>query len=328
MAVVIVAAALLIGRLLRSMVIARLESAHAAVRRIGDTSDLSVRLPAEGSDELSGLSAGINRMLEALARGEAQRVAAEQERERLRAQLQHVQKMEAIGTLAGGLAHDFNNLLTSIQGSSTLIRLEGQPSAINERHLRRIEQATSNAVALVRQMMAFGRRNPTVFAHHHLGKIVQDALQLLRSSIPRTIEFEVIGDEADDVVHGDAGQLQQVLVNLGTNASQAMAGGRGRFTIAIARVRLPDPARAETANLSGEYLRLSVSDTGCGIEPENLQRVFEPFYTTKPVGSGTGLGLAVVHGIISHHHGTIAVESEVGRGTTFVVHLPKADSAT
>ncbi len=327
LAAVIAAAALLIGWLLRWLVIARLEAAHAAVQRVGETTDLSMRLPVTGADELSGLSEGINRMLTALERGEAERVEAERERERLGAQLQQAQKMEAIGTLAGGLAHDFNNLLTSIQGSATLIRLEGRLPADGDQHVRRIEQAAVQAAGLVRQMMAFGRRQPTVFTPQRLGSIVRDALRLLRSSMPRGIEFEFIDDVPDDHVNADAAQLQQVLVNLGTNASHAMAEGKGRLTIALSRVRLPDPARPETANVApDEYLRLTMTDTGCGISKENLGRIFEPFFTTKPMGSGTGLGMAVVHGIVAQHRGTVGLESEVGRGTTFYLHFPRAEA--
>lgn len=328
MAVVIVAAALLMGRLLRWLVIARLEAAHAAVQRVRETADLSVRLPAGGTDELSGLNRGINDMLIALERSGAERTAAELAGERLAGQLQQAQKLEAIGTLAGGLAHDFNNLLTSIQGSATLLRLEGGQPPQNEQHLRRIEQAAVQAAGLVRQMMAFGRQQPTVFAPHRLGSIVRDTLRLLRASVPRGIEFEFIDDAPDDQMTADAAQLQQVLVNLGTNASHAMAGGIGRLTLSLSRVRLPDVQRPETAGVApGDYLRLAMGDTGCGIPPENLPRIFEPFFTTKPVGSGTGLGLAVAHGIVTQHRGTIGVDSEAGRGTTFYLHFPRAEAA-
>lgn len=328
MSVLILAATLLIGWLQRSMVIARLEALNEVVTRVGETKDLSARVPVKGSDELAELTAGINRMFDTLARSEEQRKEAEMEREQLNGQLQQAQKMEAIGTLTGGLAHDFNNLLTSIQGSATLIRASGTASPECERHLARIEQAAAHGAGLVRQMMAFGRRSPTVFTHLRLGGVVWDALQLLRASFPRGIEFAFENEAMDDQVHADAAQLQQVLINLGTNASHAMAGGQGKFSVKISKARLPDPSRAETAVLPpGEYLRMVVSDTGCGIPRQNLSRIFEPFFTTKPVGSGTGLGLAVVHGIVSHHGGAIAVESAEGSGTSFIVHFPKAAGA-
>jgi CheY-like chemotaxis protein len=222
------------------------------------------------------------------------------------------------------LAHDFNNLLTSIHGSTTLLSLDFPANTSGEEHLRRIEQATTQAAKLVRQMMAFGRRTPTVFVKLHLPVVVRDALHLLRSSVPKGIEFRFVNEAVNDMVHADASQLQQVLVNLATNASHAMACGAGELTVKISEVQLPDATRPETASVAGgEYLRLTVSDSGCGIAPDVLPRIFEPFFTTKPMGSGTGLGLAVVHGIISQHHGTIGVQSGIDQGTTVIIHLPK-----
>jgi signal transduction histidine kinase/ActR/RegA family two-component response regulator len=323
MIVLIIAAAAVIGWMLRHLVISRLEALHAVVKRVGVTSDLSVRLPLHGADELTSVNEGINHMLEALEKGEAARLAAEREREQLNKQLQEAQKLEAIGTLTGGLAHDFNNLLTSIQGSATLLRLEAANSAGDE-HLRRIDNATAHGARLVRQMMAFGRRAPTNFAPVHLPDVVRDALQLLRPSVPKGIEFHFHNEAVNDLVNADAAQLQQVLVNVATNSSHAMADGVGQFIVKISEVRLPDSARPETTMVAaGDYLRVELSDTGVGIPPDSLPRIFEPFYTTKPVGSGTGLGLAVVHGIVTQHHGVIGVESEVGRGTTFFIHLPR-----
>lgn len=328
MSVLIVAAAVLISWLLRRLVIGRLETLHAAVTRVGATGDLSTRLPVKGADELAQLAAGINHMFEALERSDAERHAAMKEREQLNAQLQQAQKMEAIGTLAGGLAHDFNNLLTSIQGSATLLRLETPPDPTAEQHIRRIEQATTQAAGLVRQMLAFGRRSPTAAVHVHVAAAAQDVMQLLRASLPRGIRFSFINDARDDLVHIDPSQLQQVLINLATNASHAMASGQGELTVRLSEVMLPDPLRPETAGAKpGNYLRIAVGDTGCGIPPENLARIFEPFFTTKPVGSGTGLGLAVVHGIVTQHEGTIGVTSVVGRGTTVLIHLPKVAAA-
>lgn len=328
MCVLILAATWVIGRLLRSMVIARLEALHSVVREVGSTSDLSARVPLTGSDELTELASGINRMFDALARSEAKRVAAEAEQERLNRQLQQAQKMEAIGTLTGGLAHDFNNLLTSIQGSAALIRLTGAPGEDLERHLKRIEQASAHGAGLVRQMMAFGRRTPTVFTTVRLSDVMREALQLLRASIPRGVQIEFQSEAENDWVYADVGQLQQVMINLGTNSAHAMAGGHGRLSVRILATRLPDPSFAETATApAGDYLRIEIADTGCGIAPENLSRIFEPFFTTKPVGSGTGLGLAVVHGIVTQHHGTIGVSSQLGQGTTFVLHLPRSESA-
>jgi signal transduction histidine kinase/ActR/RegA family two-component response regulator len=309
------------------MVIARLEALHGVVRQVGATSDLSTRVPLTGSDELTELASGINRMFDALAGSEAKRVAAEAEQERLNRQLQQAQKMEAIGTLTGGLAHDFNNLLTSIQGSAALIRLTSTPNEDLDRHLKRIEQASAHGAGLVRQMMAFGRRTPTIFTTVRLSDIIREALQLLRASVPRGVQIDFYSEVEDDWVYADVGQLQQLMINLGTNSAHAMAGGHGQLSVRVRLARLPDPKCAETAAApAGDYLRIEIADTGCGIAPENLSRIFEPFFTTKPVGSGTGLGLAVVHGIVMQHHGTIGVTSRLGQGTTFVLHFPRSES--
>jgi signal transduction histidine kinase/ActR/RegA family two-component response regulator len=326
--VLVMAAAALIGALLRWMVIARLEALQSAVSRVGATSDLSVRLPMSGSDELTSLTDGINRMLQALADAEGRRVAAEAARERLTTQLQESQKLEAIGTLAAGLAHDFNNLITSIQGSATLIRLDSVPEPEVESHLQRIEQASKRAAGLVQKMTAFGRRSPTVFEEVRLSTMVSDAFELVRPSVPSGIQFKLHNEEINDWVAADPAQLQQALVNLATNASHAMASGRGSLSATISRRQIPDASHPETSALApGDYLRLVVEDEGCGIAPEHLTRVFEPFYTTKPVGSGTGLGLAVVHGIVGHHRGSIGIESQVGKGTRVIIHLPCAQRA-
>jgi nitrogen-specific signal transduction histidine kinase/CheY-like chemotaxis protein len=263
-------------------------------------------------------------MLGALERGEAARVTAEHERERLNKQLQEAQKLEAIGTLTGRLAHDFNNLLTSIHGSTTLLRLECAANFTGQEHLNRIEQATTQAAKLVRQIKAFGQRSPAVFSNLQLSLVVRESLHLLRSTVSKNIEFRFVNEAVNDLVNADPAQLQQVMVNLVTNAAHAIGEAPGQLTVKLTEVQLPDPARPEThAVASGDYVRLSVSDTGSGIPASVLPRIFEPFYTTKPVGSGTGMGLAVVHGIVTQHDGTISAESHHGRGTTVVIHLPR-----
>jgi signal transduction histidine kinase/CheY-like chemotaxis protein len=329
LSVLIVAATLVIGWLLRSMVIAPLEALNAAVQRVGTTGDLSVRLPTKGSDELASLNAGVNRMFGALEQWEMRRAEAERDRNRLSAQLQESQRLEALGTLAGGLAHDFNNLLTSILGSIALLRLETSPSPTAEPHFQRLKKAAEHAAQLVRQMMAFGRRGPTSLRDVHLSDVVRDALNLAGPSLPRGIAVSVHRETDADLIHADPSQIQQVLINLATNAAHAMSGGSGALDVTFVSAQLPDPTRPETARLpAGDYLRVAVRDTGCGIPPDHLPHVFEPFYTTKPVGSGSGLGLSVAHGIISSHGGSIGIESEVGRGTTVIIHLPRVRRQT
>lgn len=323
-------AAALIMKLLRVLVLRRLAALDSGVRRISETEhlDLETRLEVHGGDEIARLTQQINRLLEALASAERRRKNDERERELLNAQLQQAQKMEAVGTMAGGIAHDFNNLLCSILGSAELLRHE---VALNEEGaalVRRIEKAGGNAAGLIRQLLTFSRRQNSVQKPVKLGDVVQDLLNLARTCIPDTIELRCVRLTQDDWTLGDPTQLQQVVMNLATNAAHAMAGrAEGRFLVQIDNATLPDSGRPETTTLPrGRYVRIRFSDTGSGIPQEILPRIFEPFFTTKPVGSGSGLGLSVVHGIILRHHGSIGVESVLGSGTTFIVHLPCKDA--
>ena len=329
MLVVLVAAALvLIVQLLHSLVLARLQSLYDGIRRVRDTSDLSVRFPCAGDDEVARLAQAANHMLEALEQSESARKMDERERDMLKSQLQQAQKREAIGTMAGGIALDFNYLLSGILCTAGLMRLdlpEGHPLL---EHINRIELAGTSASTLIRQMLTFSRVQPVKFEKVRLGDVVSDVLQLLRAGLPRTIELRFRNEAVEDTVQADVSQLQQVIMNFATNSSHAMAGmPNGEFCVTISEVGLPDPARPETAHLPpGPYVRMDVADTGGGIPIEILDRIFDPFFTTKPVGTGTGLGLAVVHGIVAKHHGSVGVESEPGKGTHFYIHLPKVPS--
>ena len=245
----------------------------------------------------------------------SERRRAESERAQLEARLRHSQKMEAIGTLAGGIAHDFNNILTLIAGSADLAALdvpEGHPA---RPYLEQIQRASARAEALVRQILTFSRRRDEQRDVVSLPPIAREAASILRSTLPAMIEIRT--EVADDVpaVQADSVQLHQVLMNLGTNAAYAMRETGGVLTISVRGERRPDGGRDAV---------IEVSDTGVGIDRATLERVFEPFFTTKPVGIGTGLGLAVVHGIVTSHGGTIEATSEPGRGTTFRVALPSA----
>ena len=314
--------------LLRSLVIARLEKLHAEVRRIAHDATPDARVTLSGRDEISDLGREINTMLEAMVYVEARHAEALKASETLEAQLLQAQKMEAIGTMAGGLAHDFNNMLNSILGSADLLRYELPQKHSAQEHIRRIEKAGANAAALVQQLLAVSRRQPLKPEPIRLCETVMDAMRLLQSALPKNIEFQMAPETVNDTVMADAAQLHQVVMNLATNAAHAMAGReKARFTVCIQDCRLPDPARPETNSMPpGDYLRMILSDNGSGITPENMERIFEPFFTTKPSGSGTGLGLAVVHGIIGKHNGCIGVESKVGVGTRFFVHLPRIEA--
>jgi signal transduction histidine kinase len=242
-----------------------------------------------------------------------------QQRSELEAQLFASQKMEALGTLAGGVAHDLNNTLVPVLA---LAKLTGRrlPEGSRERgNLDTILQASERARDLVSQILTFSRRSMPTRQSVDLAQIMREALKLLRASVPTTIEIEE-KIAAVPRLMGDAGKLHQVLTNLITNAAQAIGDRLGRITVEIAAA--PGELLAGAAHAEGPAVRISVSDTGCGIAPQIMTRIFDPFFTTKPTGVGTGLGLSVVHGIVTQHGGRIAVDSAVGRGTRFDVYLP------
>lgn len=298
--------------------VARLGNQLAEIR---DEDGLSGRVVVEQRDELSDLAVGINGMLGRLQE-------ARHQREQLNNQLAQAQRLEALGTLTGGLAHDFNNLLAGIRGSVALMRMDPALSPALGEHLNRIDAVSAHGANIVRQMMSFSRHDPAAFTAVRLGGVVRQAADFLRVALGGCIVMEVREQAADDWVRADETQLQQVLINLGNNAAHAM-GGAGRLTFTLAEVSLPDAARVETSGLKpGRYLRLHVVDTGPGIPVAEQTKIFLPFYTTKPPGSGSGLGLSVVHGIMQAHGGSIAVESPAGQGAHFILHFPAAASST
>ncbi|MBC7623748.1 MAG: PAS domain-containing protein [Aeromicrobium sp.] len=266
-----------------------------------------------------------------IMRDVTERKHAEEEREALAEQLRESQKMEAIGTLAGGIAHDFNNILAAIQGNTALALGDSasNPRAIES--LDEIEKATTRARDLVRQILSFSRRQATTLKNMSLIPVAEESARLLRTTLPPRLSLRL--DIAEDLpnVTADATQIQQILINLATNALQAMREGRGQIDIILDTVLLDDDYAAEHpqahAMLSahaGRTVRLVVRDNGTGMDAATRARVFEPFFTTKPVGEGTGLGLSVVHGIAQKHEGVIFLESELGQGTTFTLLLPVA----
>jgi two-component system cell cycle sensor histidine kinase/response regulator CckA len=244
------------------------------------------------------------------------------ERKQLEAQLLQLQKMEAIGQLAGGIAHDFNNLLTPIGGFAELLLWKAPEGSKEQEYLRQIKVAAERAAALTRQLRLFarqagGERRPT-----QLNDVVEETRDLLERSIPKEIAIALRLEPELWTVEADPSQISQVLMNLGLNARDAMPEG-GTLTLETRNVTLEEGyARALQGAQPGRYVCLSVADTGCGMSPEVQARLFEPFFTTKEVGKGTGLGLAVVYGIVKGHGGFIHVYSGVGRGSTFHVYLP------
>ncbi len=246
------------------------------------------------------------------------------DRRRLEEQFRQAQKLEAIGTLAGGIAHDFNNILTAITGYAELARQGARNNPGVCLHLDEVQTASARATSLVRQILAFSRRDEQQQRQPlQLNLALAEPLKLLRATIPSIIEFDV--ELAPDLppVLADATQINQLVVNLCTNAWQAMKPRPGRLQVRLDKFAV-DALLAESNLLlhPGTYVRLSVSDTGHGMDPETQTRIFEPFFTTKAPGEGTGLGLSVVHGIVQGHDGAITVYSELGTGTAFHVYLP------
>ncbi len=310
------------------------ETSHVALLGDGDrpaveTHDIRLRRP-DGSDlwarvstnriaDAQGRSAGVL----AMVTDDSQRHHDEARRMLLEGQLRQSQKMEAIGTLAGGIAHDFNNILAAILGNVALVRqdLEAQHPALPR--LEQIAQAGARARSLVQQIVAFSRQQPQALVVQPLRPLVEEAMKLLRATLPASVMLALECSEQPMPVAVDATQLQQVLLNLCTNAWHALPGGTGRIVIGLDSAVL-DAAQAERLGglHAGPHAHLWVQDNGSGMDEATRQRIFEPFYTTKPVGQGTGLGLAVVHGIVASHGGAITVDSTPGMGSSFHLYLP------
>jgi len=253
---------------------------------------------------------------------------AEAQHRALEVQLRESQKMEAIGTLAGGVAHDFNNLLAAILGNLVLAREDLGEQHPAQESLTEINRAAIRARQLVQQILTFSRRQTQEMVRQPLTPLVEEALGLMRSLLPAGLKLVARLPAAGLPVLADATQMQQVLMNLCTNAWQAMEGRSGDITVALREVRLDASQGLQLGGLAGgAYACLSVADNGPGMDEATQQRIFEPFFTTKAPGAGTGLGLAVVHGIVKAHRGVIALHSRPGEGARFDVYLPLASGA-
>jgi signal transduction histidine kinase/ActR/RegA family two-component response regulator len=280
--------------------------------------DFAFPLEARGGDEVAHVTRAFDQMRGTLQKNESQKRQLEEE-------LRQSQKMEALGRLAGGVAHDFNNLLTVIKGHSELIieRLPTKDPLLGSG--QQIRKAADRAASLTRQMLAFSRRQalePTVF---DMNSLVADMYKLLKRLIHEDIEFTFRAGESLGRIKADTGQIEQVLLNLAVNASDAMPRG-GKLIIETKNVQVDPEAAKSRPNLEpGFYVMLAVSDTGHGMTPETKARIFEPFFTTKDSGKGTGLGLATVYGVVKQSGGFIWVDTTIGKGSRFEVYLPRVE---
>ncbi len=290
-----------------------------------DGSIVWVRVTASDLRETDGRLRFVMGMIEDVT----ERRRAEEERARLEAQLRQSQKMQSLGTLAGGVAHDFNNILTAIGGNSQLALMDLEPDHPARTSLAEIEAATNRAADLVRQILAFSRPQEPNRKVVKVQTVAEEALRLLRASLPATIEIRATTEPDTPDIAADATQIHQVIMNLGANAAHAIGDRSGLLEFQLTPVAVDASLAATSPHLrEGRYARLSVRDNGCGMEPATVERIFEPFFTTKKPGHGTGLGLSVVHGIVKGHGGAITVYSAPAQGTVFHLYLPAAGRAT
>jgi PAS domain S-box-containing protein len=242
---------------------------------------------------------------------------------KLKNQLRHAQKIEAIGTLAGGIAHDFNNILSGLMGYAELTLLEDHNITVIHTYVNRILKGCNRAKDLVKQILTFSRQSEQTKEVLEISSIIREAIKLPRATLPSTIEIRENIENNAGIILADAIQIHQIIVNLCTNAAHAMRDKGGILEISLSNIDI------DTENLyayqtitPGSYVRLSVSDTGHGMDSTVKERIFDPYFTTKKHGEGTGLGLSVVHGIVKSHDGEIKVYSEPGKGTIFHIYLP------
>ena len=258
------------------------------------------------------------------------RKRAEEEKTKMSFQLRHAYKMEAIGTLAGGIAHDFNNILSSVLGYVELSLLEVKKNSQLENNLQEVYQAGMRAKELVQQILTFARKDECHIQPTQISIIAKEASKLIRSIIPTTIDVRLTV-KSDAFVMAEPTQIHQIFMNLFTNAAQAMENEGGILTVIITEATLNRTFNSMHSNFKpGKYIQTVVKDTGVGIPPHKLDKIFDPYFTTKGGAEGSGLGLSVVHGIVQSHNGEITVTSEPGKGTKFAVYLPlstqKADT--
>jgi len=256
-------------------------------------------------------------------------IQAQKENEQLQHQLHQAQKMEAIGTLAGGIAHDFNNILSAVMGYAEMVLMQAEPGSETAHNLQQVLKASNRAKSLINQILTFSRRKAGETRPLEVTPIVKETVALLRASLPKNIEIRAVIEDGLYTISADATQIHQVLMNLCTNAAHAMEPEGGVLEISLKNIRIgPEDIVRFPGIQSGRFLKMMVSDTGQGIDPLIVDRIFEPYYTTKEPGKGTGMGLSVVHGIVKSHGGSIAVQSRPEEGTRFELVFPRREPKT
>jgi len=287
----------------------------AGVRALGQ-GDFSYPLETRGGDEVAEVT-------EAFVNMRASLESTQQEQKKLAERLRQAHKMEAVGRLAGGIAHDFNNLLTIIRGNSDLLKDREGADAFHQRCVEQIQKASGRAVSMTRQLLAFSRMQVLQPRVMDLNAVVVEMGKMLPRLIGEHIEYSFAPDPKLDSVKADPGQIEQVILNLAVNARDAMPRG-GKLSVCTCNVLMDEAEAARRPPMTaGQYVLLSVSDTGHGMDAATKVRIFEPFFTTKEIGKGTGLGLATAYGVVKQSGGFIWVESSPGVGTTFEIYLPQ-----
>lgn len=258
---------------------------------------------------------------------EIERIDEEEEKERMREQLFQAQKMEAIGTLAGGIAHDFNNMLQGILGYASLLKLKIPETDPIYKPLEVIERTAERAAELTQQLLGFARKGKYFVEILNINDLVSEVIKIISRTFDRAIEIKT--DLSDNIwrFEGDKGQMESVILNLCVNARDAMPGG-GILTISTYNREIKEGDLPYSWARPGSYVVISVKDTGVGMDEETMKHIFEPFFTTKEIGKGTGMGLAMVYGVVKNHGGFITVESELGKGSTFTIYLPRTEAET
>ena len=261
------------------------------------------------------------------ARDLTARKKIETQRNVLETQLRESQKMQAVGTMAGGIAHDFNNILGAILGNVELAKQDAGENSPALTSLSEIEKAGRRARDLVRQILTFSRNETPKRSAIQLAEVVHETTRLLKVTLPPSIDLQLRIDPHVPAVMADATQVEQALLNLCTNAMHAIGTEKGTISVKLSSTYALSLKEERRGSSRGHHVTLAVRDTGTGIDPETMERIFEPFFTTKPVGQGTGLGLAVVHGIMRTHQGSVGVKSTPGGGSVFTLYFPPTETA-